>query len=174
MEVSIVSKLDESEYLAYQASYLSLVKSESILENLHSSRNLFLDLCLLIPEDKRLYRYAPEKWTVQDVILHLIDTERIFQYRALCFSRDDKNDFPGFEENSYALSANANIRSFESLVNEFKVVRESSILLFENMEDEKLPVKGNLFGNSISVRAWGYLLSGHLLHHMHILKERYL
>lgn len=174
MKGDVLAVLDSSEYLEYQQGYLHLVENEDILQNLLASSFEFQKLLLSIPTEKWLFRYAENKWTVQEVILHIIDTERVFQYRAFCFSREDKSDFPGFDENNYAVSANANERSFESLLQEFKAVRESSISLFTYMDKSKLLFKGSLFGNSISVRAIGYLLSGHLLHHIRILEERYL
>ena len=118
--------------------------------------------------------YAPNKWTVKDIIQHVIDTERILCYRALRFARNDRNELPGFEENSFAENTTANNRSIKDMLDEFAIVRKGSIALFNNFNDEMLNRSGKASGREISVLALGFVLTGHQIHHFNIIKERYL
>ena len=127
-----------------------------------------------IPVFKHEFQYALEKWTIKDIILHLIDAERIFTYRALRIARNDKTELPGFEENDYVVTANANNREYESLLAEYETVRNASISLFETFTSEDLFRLGTASNNSVSVRAIGYILLGHELHHKNVILERYL
>ena len=123
---------------------------------------------------KHEFRYAEGKWTIKDIILHLIDAERIFAYRALRIARNDKTALPGFEENDYVVAANANNRGYESLLAEYETVRNVSISLFETFTSEELLRLGTASNNSVSVRAIGYIMLGHELHHKNVILERYL
>jgi uncharacterized damage-inducible protein DinB len=127
-----------------------------------------------IPIEKLEYRYAEGKWTIKDLLLHLIDAERIFAYRALRIGRGDKTPLAGFEENGYVINANANSRSEESLLKEFELVRKSTLELFKNFTDEQLAYLGTSSDSIISVRAIGFIISGHQNHHIKIIQERYL
>lgn len=119
------------------------------------------------------FRYAPDKWTVKDVLQHIIDTERIQSYRAMCIARNDKNIFPGFDEQLYGETAMAVRRSVASLVDEFATVRRSTIQLFEHFDEEMLLRGGTCFQVKISVLALGFVMAGHQMHHFNILEERY-
>ena len=121
-----------------------------------------------------MYRYEPNKWTPKDVILHIVDAERIFQYRALRIARCDKTALPGFEENSYVETANANSRTLNSIIEEFKLVRTTTIQLFETFNEHQLLEIGTASDKTISVRALLPIIIGHQLHHQNILNERYL
>jgi uncharacterized damage-inducible protein DinB len=127
-----------------------------------------------LSEEKMNYRYAPGKWTMKDMMLHLCDTERIFIYRALRFSRGDETPLPGFEESLFAQHAGANERDKEDIMREYSLVRESSIAFVESLTDEALNRKG--FANNIplTVRYIVNLIYGHHKHHLNILRERYL
>lgn len=173
-DFNLIDVLDTEEYVAYQTKYLELIKEEGVLRNLHSSLFIFNEVIETITPDKYLFSYATGKWSLQEVLLHIIDTERIFQYRVLSISRGEQQELPGFEEDDYVLNSNANQRTFDSLINEFWTVRASSIQLFENIEPSKMNFIGVASKNTISVRALGYLLSAHMLHHLNIIKERYL
>ncbi len=120
------------------------------------------------------YRYAEGKWIIKDVIQHLIDAERIFNYRALRFSRNDTTELPGFDENHYASAAQAQQRSSHDLIEELQTVRRSSAQLFGSFNDQQLEASGISNGNSIYVKAIGFIVVGHSLHHRNILLERYL
>jgi len=117
--------------------------------------------------------YAPGKWTVKDILQHLIDTERIFKYRALRFARNDKTLLPGFDENIYADVSGANNRSLDDLLNEYSFVRQSAIALFSSFHKKMLNSAGVCFDKNISVLSIGFVLAGHPLHHLNVIKERY-
>lgn len=118
-------------------------------------------------------RYAPGKWTVKEVIQHVIDNERIQAYRALRFARNDKTILPGYEENLLADNAKTAHRTVDEILEEFSVVRRSSIFLFKSLNEEELLRTGTTFNTEISVLALGFVLVGHQIHHYNVLKERY-
>jgi CO dehydrogenase/acetyl-CoA synthase gamma subunit (corrinoid Fe-S protein) len=117
--------------------------------------------------------YAPEKWTVKDILQHIIDTERILTYRALRFARNDKTILPSFEENDFAKNTLVARRTIDDLMNEWESVRASSISLFKSFDENMLSRKGVTFASSISVLAIGFVIVGHAIHHYGILEERY-
>src|SRR5450631_2361527 len=127
-----------------------------------------------LSEEKMNYRYAPGKWTMKDMMVHLCDTERIFVYRALRFSRGDETPLPGFEESEYAKYARANERSIDDIMREYSLVRESSIAFIESLDDEALNRKGNSNKYPVSVLLLVNLIYGHHKHHINILRERYI
>ncbi|MEO8664672.1 MAG: DinB family protein [Ignavibacteria bacterium] len=117
--------------------------------------------------------YEPGKWTVKDIIQHLIDAERIFVYRALRFARNDKTALPGFEENEYAPEAKADKRSIDDLLTEFQILRRSTLHLFESFDNEVLQREGVSTGVNISVLSIGFVIAGHTLHHSNVIREKY-
>lgn len=117
--------------------------------------------------------YAPDKWTVKDIYQHIIDTERIMAYRALRFARQDTNILPGYDENFFAVSANARTRSFEDLIEELKIVRQSSLLMFRSFERQWLNNRGICSGRELTPLALGFIILGHEIHHIKIIEERY-
>ncbi len=117
--------------------------------------------------------YAPGKWTVKDTIQHLIDCERVFAYRAMRIARTDQTPLPGFDENLYAETSGANGRSLDELLAEFACVRESNAMLFKSFSDSVLLHEGTTNGNPVSVLAIGFIIAGHTIHHMNVLRERY-
>lgn len=117
--------------------------------------------------------YAQGKWTIPQIIEHNTDTERIFQYRALRFARQDKTELSGFDDNIYAAVSKANDRTIEDLLNEFQIVRNSSLALFKNLDKDQLHFTGKANGNEISVLALGFIMIGHSLHHFNVIQERY-
>lgn len=117
--------------------------------------------------------YEPGKWTVNDILQHIIDTERIFTYRALRFARNDNTVLPGFDENTYAAEANASKRTLDSIIQEFDVTRQSSLCFFNSLTEDQLLRTGICFNKNISVLAIGFTLAGHLIHHLNIIRERY-
>ena len=143
----------------------------SALNNQTSGISLFLNS---ISEEKSTYAYAAGKWTIKELLQHIIDTERIFCYRALCIARGEKTALPAFNENEYAGNSYANERSWEGLVNEFLLVRESSLILFSSFRNHVLEVFGTAGSNSLSVSNIGFILVGHFNHHKKVLVEKYL
>ncbi len=127
-----------------------------------------------IPVEKADYAYAEGKWTLKELLQHCIDTERIMVYRALCIARGEKQSLPGFDENSYAAASNANIRTWEGLVEEMQLVRKSTILMFDSFNEEQLQQRGSANNHPITCNALGFIIAGHFLHHERIVKERYL
>lgn len=117
--------------------------------------------------------YAPEKWTVKDILQHVIDNERIFCYRALRFARNDSTQLPGYDEQLFGQTAEAFQRSVDDLLNEFALVRHASIALFKSFNEEMLMRKGICFNKEITVAAIGFVIAGHPIHHLNVLKERY-
>ena len=127
-----------------------------------------------VPEEKHIFSYAQGKWTLKEVIQHIIDTERIFCYRALCFARNDKTSLSGFDQDVFAYNDNANDRNYFDLLDEMDILRKSSIQLYKSFSSVALLRIGVASDRNISVRALGYLFSGHQLHHLNVLIDRYL
>ncbi|MEO8210661.1 MAG: DinB family protein [bacterium] len=158
----------------YFERYINLLEDMRLSEAMDKyGKNLFEnDKEKLISAGDKVY--APGKWTVKDILQHLIDTERIFNYRALRFARNDNTILPGFEQDDYAKVSNANKRSLDELLNELEAVRRASIILFESFDDEMLLREGICFDKNISVLAIGFVIAGHTLHHVNVIKEKYL
>lgn len=170
-----IKDLQDGEYAPYYKNYLSLVDSAwNLTEELEVSIHNFIHFVREIPMDKFDYRYAEGKWTIKDIIQHLIDAERVFSYRALRFARNDNTELPGYDENSFAANTNANNRSIQDLLTEMALVRQGTIALFKSFTDEDLLRKGIASHNVASVRALGFIIIGHQNHHIKIFKERYL
>ena len=169
-----MTKIDLARVPAYYQKYVNQVLHLEVLEALEFSCDQFVNLVSSLPNDKFDFAYAPGKWTIKELLCHIIDAERIFAYRALCFSRNDKTNLPGFDENAYVPESNANSRTPRSIVEEFSAVRAASITLFKNLDEEAWLRSGTANNTEISVLALGYVVSGHLMHHISVLKERYL
>lgn len=166
--------MNKNEYAPYFETYIGLSNELAMPNDFINNMESCIAFFQSVPSEKLDYRYQPEKWSIKDILLHLIDCERIFQYRALRISRNDKTALSGFEENDYAIEGNATNRSLDSLVDEYKSVREATITLFNTFTNEGLLRIGNASGKDISVRAIGYIILGHELHHINIIKDRYL
>lgn len=161
------------EFAPYYSRYIDLVKGDP-LRAMDAQVLDFQALLAEVPEDKEDYRYAEGKWSIKEVIGHVTDTERIFAYRALCFSRGETQSLPGFDENAYVPLGEFNRRSLRDLGREFANVRESTMGLFRSMSDTQLLRIGTANNQPVSVRALAYILAGHTHHHAHILRSRYL
>lgn len=164
----------DGDYPEYFKRYISLVSGDDLIGYFQTQKETLGNFISSLPEDKLHYRYAEDKWTVLDVVQHIIDSERIFAYRALTFARADKAELPGFEENDYARIADTSKRTGESIRKEFEAVRNSTIALLESLDETAVNRRGTANGQSISVRAIGYIIAGHELHHVGVIKERYL
>jgi uncharacterized damage-inducible protein DinB len=155
--------------------YINLVPDDgNLLIHLEDIFSETEEMITPLDEQKMNYRYAPGKWSIKDILVHLSDAERIFVYRALRFARGDKTALAGFEENDYADFARANERDKEDILREFSLVRESSIAFIESLSDDALNRKGVSNNNPASVRLMVNLIYGHHKHHLNILQERYL
>ncbi|MDP3312711.1 DinB family protein [Lutibacter sp.] len=168
------SQLNENEYAPFYANYIINLGNVNLIEVLNSSFDDFLNTLSDLPEEKLMYRYAYGKWTIKELIQHIIDAERVMTYRALRFSRKDTTEVPGFDEDWYVANSNGNDRSLEELLEEFTFIRKASISLFNSFNIEMLTRFGTANGNDISVRALGFIIAGHQMHHLKIIKEKYL
>ena len=168
-----LSELKENEFNHFYATYLNMVKDEELLEALDKSKDWFVDYTKGRTTEQLEYRYGPDKWTIAEVLLHIIDTERIFQYRAFRFSRKDSTPLPGFDHNDYVKECDSKTRTNNDIVDEFLAVRTATIQLFKYMDTKTLRLIGTASDMPWSVAALGFVISGHLKHHARILEERY-
>jgi uncharacterized damage-inducible protein DinB len=166
--------MESTEYDSHFETYIKLVKTENFIEELEISLHDFIRFVQNIPLDKFDYRYAEGKWTIKDIIQHIIDAERIFSYRALRIARNDKTALPGFDENHYVDNTEANSRSLQELLSEMSAVRQATLFLFKSLTAEQLSRMGVASNKDISARALGYLTIGHMIHHQNVYKDRYL
>lgn len=150
------------------------------MQELHDNFFVFKQFIFSLPEDKLAYRYAPNKWTIREILVHNIDDERIFAYRALRYARNDNTPLQGFEENDYARNSNTNERSLEHIFEEYWSVRLATLLLFQNLPEAAFLRSGSAIDtdgvvkNKRTVRALAYHIAGHELNHVKVIKERYL
>jgi len=158
----------------YYQGYVDQVKDLDLFEALRHSTKLTLDLIASTPEEKGEYRYESGKWSIKELLCHVMDAERIFCYRALRFSRNDKTPLPPFEENDYAPEANAHARTLDQLAGEMKRLRETTLDLYLSFTPVMLQRKGLANNTEVSVLNLGFIISGHESHHRKILTERYL
>ena len=168
------NQLPVNEYSDFNATYVEAAGNIEMIEELEISLHDFIRFVQNIPMDKFDYSYAEGKWTIKDIIQHMIDTERIFGYRALRISRNDKTPLPGFEENDYVANTNANDRGIQDLLAEFSAVRHSTLFLFKSFSEQQLKRIGTASNTEISVRAIGFIIIGHQKHHQKVFQERYL
>ncbi|MBC2844973.1 DinB family protein [Winogradskyella flava] len=170
----ISDTLSPNEYNPYYKPYIDMASNKSIIKGLEQNLISISSLYSKIPVEKLDWAYAKGKWTIKDILLHCIDVERIFAYRALRIARKDETPLAGFDQDDYVLSANSTKRPIESLLEEFKAVRDATITLFKSFDNDSLMQIGQASGSPISVRAIGYIITGHENHHVNIINERYL
>ena len=154
--------------------YINQVQQNELMPAIKEHTAAFIELFNAIPANKRDYRYAEGKWTIIEVLQHLIDAERVFSYRALCFARKDATPLPSFDENAYADNSKAANRNWEEMMEEFSSLRKSTELLFASFDNDQLDTSGTASGKSNYVLAICYITIGHVTHHLNIIKERYL
>lgn len=153
--------------------YVRAAGSGELVPLLLKSGDDFISFCRGLSEQQGMYRYAPDKWSIKDIILHVIDAERMFAYRAFRFARNDKTELVGFEQNDYVPEANADSRSIHNLLSEFTNVRAATVDMFSSFSADVRKRKGIASGVEMSVEVLGYIISGHLIHHMNVIQERY-
>ncbi len=168
--------LPTNEYNPYYSGYIQQVKNDSLLAGLEESFEETLLFLKAIPDDKWDYSYSfsEGKWTVKEVVQHILDTERVFAYRALCFARKDKVKLPGFDQDDYLSASFANDRSKDDIIDEYISIRKATITLFKSFTDDMLRQIGVASDNPLSTRAAGFIIIGHEKHHCNIIQERYL
>jgi hypothetical protein len=174
MKDFLTGRPEETEYLPYYGKYISLVPDADILSQMSEQAEATQALLRGIPEAQGGFRYAPGKWSIRELVGHLIDTERIFAYRALRFSRNDRTPLSGYEQDDYIRNASFDDYPLTELAAEFESVRRSSIFLFKHLTQEAWTRRGVANESEASVRALAYIIAGHELHHMNILRHTYL
>jgi hypothetical protein len=167
------SRPQPGEYAAYYEKYIAMVPGNDIVPILEAQRLQMAQLFAARTERDGNFRYAPEKWTVKEVLGHLTDTERIFAYRALRIARQDQTPLSGFEQDDYVRAGAFGERTLADLAEEFAHVRNATVALFRPLGEEAWSRRGVANKNEVSVRALAYIIAGHELHHREILKERY-
>lgn len=163
-----------TEFQKYIQRYLDQIPSENWMEELVNSGAETIQIYSGLNDEKALFAYAEGKWTLKELLLHLIDAEKIFQYRALRFARKDQTELSGFDEDFFVAHSYANERTLVSLLEEFRTTRQMSIIFFENLQNVSLSNTGKANGNEISLETLGKLIAGHNYHHLKIIEERYL
>jgi DinB family protein len=164
----------ETEYPPDFSSYIGQVSENEILPVLRSQIDALDVLLDRVSPDQETYRYAEGKWSIREIVGHLIDGERVFGYRALCIARGDTRSLPGFDQNEYMASAPYDHVELEDLLSEFRLVRQSNIAMFRNFDETAWTRIGTANDNQVSVRALAFGMAGHVRHHMKVLREKYL
>lgn len=169
----IKKRPSSSEYNPYYETYIKKVKGKDFIQSLKEQKFETLAVLSKLSDKEWNHKYAPEKWTVKEVMLHIMDTERIFAYRALRVARNDQTAMPGFDHNDYVPYYHAAQRLGSSIIKEYESIRNSTITLFENLNDEDFGRLGEASGSPISPLSLGYMIAGHEIHHIQLLHERY-
>jgi hypothetical protein len=165
---------EKGSYPGYYENYIPLVQEGDLLSALTHNLTLLQTRLRAVPAEKENYAYAEGKWTVKQLVMHLIDTERVFAYRALRFARKDPQQPLPFNENDYAAAADVSDRDLASLLEELESVRQSSIFLFRHLSPDVLLRSGQTAAGATTVLAIGFTICGHAIHHLNVLSERYL
>ena len=163
-----------NEYGEYFQRYVELVPDVDILTLLATQRDEFVSFLRSLGSAMGEHRYAPEKWSLKEVVGHIIDVERVFVYRALAFARGDATALPGFEQDDYVAATDYSARTLDDLAEEFSLHRSSSLAMFRSFDDDAWQRCGTASDTRISARAVPYILAGHVTHHMNVIRERYL
>ena len=169
-----LGKPDTTEYLPYYGKYVSMVPDGDIISVLGNQMEETAGFLESIPESRAGFRYAPDKWSIKELVGHMIDTERIFAYRALRFARNDKTPLPGYEQDDYVNNASFDRCTLTDLASELKSVRQSTLFLFKHLDENAWMRRGVANDSEASVRALAHIIAGHELHHREILRSRYL
>jgi hypothetical protein len=169
-----LTRPDHSEAVAYYYTYIDQVGDGDIRKILRDQLPETLSFFAQIGEEQSLSRYAPDKWSIRELVSHINDTERVFVARAFWFARGFDTPMPSFDQNIGVANANADKRSWQSHVDEFRVIRESTLAFFDSLPDEAWSRHGIASGNPFTVKALAYTTAGHVTHHTKVLRERYL
>lgn len=162
------------EYAPYYGRYIDRVPEGDFCETLERQLGETLGLLRSVADERATFRYAPGKWSVKEVVGHVIDTERIMSYRALRVGRGDPTPLPGFEQNDYVPTGDFDRRTLEDLAEELAAVRRATLLLFRQFDAAALARRGTASGNPVTTRALAYIIAGHERHHVAMLREKYL
>ncbi|MFT4576209.1 MAG: hypothetical protein ACI9SI_001128 [Polaribacter sp.] len=169
------SEINSNEYHPYYSTYLDLVRDNTeLIEGYRTGKKTMTDLINSIPEEKMSFRYQPEKWSINELIQHLIDTERVFMYRCFRIARNDKTELAGFEQDDFIKPSEADLKSKAEILEEFSINRDNSIALLKSLSEKNLAFIGNANGGDASARSIAFTVLGHDMHHTNIIKQRYL
>ena len=169
-----IPKPQPGEYAPYTVMYIGLLLDDQlVLQHLSDNFQTMKDFIYALPEDILTVPWQADEWTVQEILGHVMDVERVFCYRALRFARNDSTELPGFEQNDYVPFSGANGRSLDTIFAEYESVRRATITLFNSFDDEALMRSGVASGQRMSVRAAAYIIAGHELHHLYSIRENY-
>lgn len=169
-----VTKPKEGQYKPAMSFYIDLVNDDFQLYKLKINYEEFRSFIMSLPKERLEYRYREDKWTIKEILVHIIDTERIFAYRSLRIARNDQLDLRAFDQELYVPHSNANARSVENILEEYEAIRKSTFLLFTSFDENAWNRIGSSDAHPLSVRAALYIIAGHELHHFNVIKERYL
>ncbi len=164
---------ETNEYAPFYAGYIKGIIGNDPFRNLENQYQEIQSLLQSLPEEEANFAYSEGKWTVKEVLGHIIDTERVMDYRALCISRKDKQSLPSFEQDDYVREADFKERTITSLLEDYRTVRKSTVSLFKNFSEDMLNQRGVANNNEVTVLALLYIIAGHEMHHLKILKEKY-
>jgi len=170
----IISAPDSTEYAAYYSPYIDKVAGNDVLAVLEAQLGQTLPVLEHVSEERSLHRYAPDKWSIRQVMSHVNDTERLFAFRAFWFARGIEDPLPSFDQDAAVTIAGADERPWSSHVDEFKSIRAGTLTLFRNLPADAWMRRGVASGNPFTVRALAYICAGHVTHHVNVLQERYL
>ena len=169
-----MSRPNESEYAPSYQGYVNQVNEADILPVLRAQMDDLDVLLERVAPDRETYAYAEGKWSIREIVGHLIDGERVFGYRAFCIARGEQQDLPGFDQDEYMLTAPYNHIELEDLLSELRLIRLGNLAMFRTFDEAAWSRAGNANGNQITVRALVFIMAGHIRHHMNVLRERYL
>ena len=172
--MAVYTPPQNNEHAPYYSRYVELVPTGDVLEFLAVQGHRVRAMLEGLDEEQGNHRYAPGKWSVKEVLGHLIDTERLFAYRALSFARGDHSPLPGMEPDDWAAASNAGLRKVAGLSHEYAAVRRSTLALLRSFESEAIMQRGTASGCEFTVRTIPYIIAGHEMHHLRVIKERYL
>jgi uncharacterized damage-inducible protein DinB len=170
----MIIKAGLAEVAAFYHRYLEQIPEADVLTLLREQADKIRNLLFDLPPEKLDFAYAPGKWTVKELFGHMIDTERIMAYRALCIARGETQSLPGFDENTYVAQAHFKNRAIESLLQEYTLQRQSNLVLFESFDEQTLQTTGTANNNPATVRGIITVIAAHEFHHLQLLEERYL
>lgn len=170
-----IAKPQPGEYAPYASLYIDLLDDDGrVLEVMQANLALVEEMTRPLPAERLTTPHAPGEWTINEILVHILDVERVMAYRALRFARNDSTALLGFEHNDYVPQSGANARSLESILAEYRAVRAATLALFDNLDDDALTRSGTASGNPLTVRGAAYFIAGHELHHIHSIRENYL
>lgn len=165
--------LSQEEYGDFYGRYIRKSIGENLIARFRDGYKDVTELLQSLDDEQALYRYAEGKWTIKETVGHMIDTERIMNFRALTFARKDTHQLPGFNQDDYVTAANFNETPLDDLMQQYRGVRSATLQLFSSFDDEMLMATGMASGSEFTVRALGYIIAGHEIHHLEILRKKY-